>query len=208
MLHKNPYLFKAKNINTAADLITELLYAYLSSSEEKIFGDFLEELALYIAGRIYRGKKSAAPGIDLEFRKQDIDYLISIKSGTNWGNSSQQSKQENDFKNAVKVLKQSNQTMNIQPVLGICYGKTRTSFIRGYMKVVGQSFWYLISDSKFLYKDIIEPIGYKAREHNDDFLKEKARIVNLFTNEFINDFCRKGIIDWNKLVVFDSKNII
>ena len=44
LLKKNPYLFKAKNINTASELISSLLEAFLSSSEEKLFGDFLSEL--------------------------------------------------------------------------------------------------------------------------------------------------------------------
>ena len=42
LLRKNPYLFKAKNISTANELITSLLDAFLSSSEEKLFGDFPE----------------------------------------------------------------------------------------------------------------------------------------------------------------------
>ncbi len=44
---KNPYLFKAKNILTANDLVRNLLDAYLSSQEETIFGDFLEGLAIF-----------------------------------------------------------------------------------------------------------------------------------------------------------------
>ncbi len=34
LLKKNPYLFKAKNIQTASELIRDLLDAFLSSSEE------------------------------------------------------------------------------------------------------------------------------------------------------------------------------
>ena len=204
---KNPYLFKAKNITLASDLIKDIMEAFLSSSEEKLFGDFLEELALFIAGKISGGRKSAATGIDLEFTKKDVHYLVSIKSGPNWGNSAQQTKQENDFKTAVKVLKQSKHTLNIQPVLGICYGKTKTSFLRGYMKVVGQSFWYLISDNENLYTDIIEPLGYKAKEHNDNFIKEKNRIMNSFTKEFLQLYCENGVIDWKKLVKFNSGNL-
>ena len=49
LLTKNPYLFKAKNITTAGELISGLLEAFLSSSEEKLFGDFLEGLAIFIA---------------------------------------------------------------------------------------------------------------------------------------------------------------
>jgi len=204
---KNPYLFKAKNITLAHELIKDILDAFLSSSEEKLFGDFLEELAVFIAGRTSNGKKSAATGIDLEFFRDNIHYLVSIKSGPNWGNSSQQKKQEADFKTAVRVLKQSNRTINVQPVLGICYGKTKTSFLRGYMKVVGQNFWYLISENENLYTDIIEPLGYRAKKHNENFIKRKNRILNNFTKEFLELYCDNGNINWRKLVQFNSGNL-
>ena len=94
------------------------------------------------------------------------------------------------------------------PVLGICYGKTRTSYLRGYLKVVGQNFWYLISQDENLYIDIIEPIGYRAKEHNEAFHEEKARVVNRFTKEFIEQFCNHtGAIEWAQLVEFASGNL-
>ena len=86
---KNPYLFKAKNIIAAPDLVKTLLDAHLSSQEETIFGDFLEGLAIFINKTVYNGNKSAAEGIDLEFDADGVKYIISIKSGPNWGNSSQ-----------------------------------------------------------------------------------------------------------------------
>jgi len=101
LLTKNPYLFKAKNIVTAGELITSLLEAFLSSSEEKLFGDFLEGLAVFIAQRTCGGHTSTAPGVDLEFFNKNVHYVVSVKSGPNWGNSSQQTKLEQDLKNAV-----------------------------------------------------------------------------------------------------------
>jgi hypothetical protein len=207
LLKKNPYLFKAKNIETASELVSGLLEAFLSSSEEKLFGDFLEDLAVFIASKTCNGHKSTAPGIDLEFFNKGIHYVVSVKSGTNWGNSSQQKKLEDDLKNAVIRVKQSKRGINVQSVLGICYGKTKTSYVRGYLKVVGQNFWYLISENKGLYTDIIEPIGYKAKQHNEDFYKEKSRVINKFTRLFIDEYCDdKGSIDWTKLVEFNSRN--
>ncbi len=207
LLKKNPYLFKAKNIQTAEGLIDNLLEAFLSSSEEKLFGDFLEDLAIFIASMTCDGHKSSATGIDLEFINDNVHYLVSIKSGPNWGNSSQQTKLEQDFKKAVATVKQSHLKLNVQPVLGICYGKTKTSYLRGYWKIVGQNFWYFISENKNLYTDIIEPIGYRAKEHNDDFYDEKAKIINRFTKEFIDAFCEpSGSINWTKLVEFNSQN--
>lgn len=207
LLTKNPYLFKAKNVTTAGDLISGLLDAFLSSSEEKLFGDFLEGLAIFVALNTCDGHKSGASGVDLEFLNKGIHYVVSVKSGPNWGNSSQHDKLEMDLKNAVTRIKQSKHGANVQPILGICYGKTKTSYVRGYLKVVGQNFWYLISENKDLYTDIIIPIGYKAKEHNETFLIEKSKVVNRFTNSFINDFCdHSGAIDWVKLVQFNSGN--
>jgi hypothetical protein len=207
LLTKNPYLFKAKNITTAGELISGLLEAFLSSSEEKLFGDFLEGLAVFIAEMTCGGHKSSAPGVDLEFINNGVHYIVSIKSGPSWGNSSQQDKLEQDLKNAVIRIKQSKRGINAQPVLGICYGKTKTSYLRGYIKVVGQNFWYLISENQNLYTDIIEPIGYRAREHNETFLVEKGKVTNRFAKQFIDRFCdESGVIDWARLVEFNSRN--
>lgn len=207
LLAKNPYLFKAKNISTAGELISGLLDAFLSSSEEKLFGDFLEDLALFVADLTCGGHKSAASGIDLEFSNKDVYYIVSVKSGPNWGNSSQQSKLSQDFRDGITRIKQSRRGINVQAVLGICYGKTRTSYLRNYIKVVGQNFWYLISEDQNLYTDIIEPIGYRAKEHNDTFHEEKSKVTNRFTKRFIDRFCEEsGKIDWKMLIEFNSGN--
>lgn len=208
LLNKNPYLLKAKYIVNAGELVDSLLDAFLSSSEEKLFGDFLENLAVFIAQQTSGGHKSTASGVDLEFLNNGIHYVISVKSGPNWGNSSQKSKLSQDLNNAVLRVKQSNQAANVQSVLGICYGKTKTVYHNsGYLKVVGQNFWYLISENKDLYTEIIEPIGFEAKTHNEKFIKERANITNLLTQMFISEFCdRTGAVDWPKLVRSNSGN--
>jgi len=134
--------------------------------------------------------------------------VVSVKSGPNWGNSSQQKKLAQDLRDAVIRVRQSRVAATVEPVLGICYGKTRTTYTkRGYLKVVGQNFWYLISESQDLYTDIIEPIGYRAKEHNDAFYRQKDRVVNRFTKQFLDEFCDStGAIDWVELVEFNSGN--
>jgi len=208
LLQKNPYLFKAKHIVKPWDLIDELLTAFLSSSEEKLFGDFLEDLAIFIAEKTCGGHKSATPGVDLEFLHANRHYLVSIKSGPHWGNSSQHKRLAQDLREAVIRVKQSKTASTPEPVLGICYGKTRTVHTKdGYLKVVGQNFWYLISKNKSLYTDIVEPIGYRAREHNERFESERDRIIRRFTKEFLDRFCNADLeIDWVKLVEFNSAN--
>ncbi len=208
LLTKNPYLLKAKHITTAAGLIENLLQAFLSSSEEKPFGDFLEGLALFVASQTCGGHKSTAQGVDLEFIHNNTHYVVSIKSGPNWGNSSQHRKLAQDLTNAVNRVRQSRTTLTVQPVLGICYGKTRTTYTRdGYLKVVSQNFWYLISENKTMYTDIVEPIGHRAREHNEAFDRERAQASNRLTRQFMDRFCNEaGAIDWVKLVEFSCGN--
>jgi hypothetical protein len=63
---KNPYLFKAKHIETAQELVESLLNAKLSSSEEEIIGDFLEGLAIFVAQKTRGAHKSGIPGFDFE----------------------------------------------------------------------------------------------------------------------------------------------
>lgn len=81
---KNPYLFKAKYVLTADKIIRGIVDAHISSSEEGIFGDWLEGLAIFINEKVYGGKKSGILGIDLEFDSDDRRYIVNIKSGPNW----------------------------------------------------------------------------------------------------------------------------
>jgi len=206
LARKNPYLFKAKNILTSEELVRQLLDAHLSSQEETMFGDFLEGLAIFICERVYKGTKSAAEGIDLEFTKGNIKYIVAIKSGPNWGNSSQIARMVDNFKKAKKILNTNSSRTNIVAVNGCCYGRENTPDKGDYLKYCGQTFWEFISGNAELYTDIIEPLGHKAKEKNEEFQEQYAILVNQFTTEFSKEFCPKGKIDWKKLVEFNSKN--
>lgn len=199
---KNPYLFKAKHIETAGELVKQLLDAHLSSQEETVFGDFLETLAIYICQQTYGGRKSATEGIDLEFDREGVRYIVSIKSGPSWGNASQITKMREYFRKARKVV---GNRQHLVAVNGCCYGRDRTPEKDDYQKLCGQSFWELISGNDKMYQDIVEPLGHKAKERNEAFGKEYAKVANLFTAEFIRDYCTvDGAIDWQKIVAFNS----
>jgi len=204
---KNPYLFKAKNILTSFELVKSLLDAHLSSQEETIFGDWLEGLAIFINSIVYNGWKSGIPGIDLEFDKDNIRYIITIKSGPNWGNSSQINKMITDFNQARKTIRTSNSKLNVIAINGCCYGKDNNSDKNGiYFKYCGQKFWKFISGSINLYTEIIEPLGFKAKDKNDEFLESYSQILNKFTLDFSNHFCDNGKINWEKLVKYNSSS--
>jgi hypothetical protein len=185
LLHKNPYLFKAKNVLTSEALVKQLLDAYLSSQEETMFGEFLEGLAIFIAGKAFNGKKSAAEGVDLEFTKSGVKYICAIKSGPNWGNSSQIARMIDNFKKAKRILKTNSSKTNIIAVNGCCYGRENKPDKGDYLKYCGQKFWEFISGDA----------------------KQYAKIINKFTTQFSSEFCHNGAINWKKLVEFNSRNI-
>ncbi len=202
---KNPYLFKAKNVLTAEQIIKGLVDAHISSNEETIFGDWLEGLAIFINEKVYSGRKSGITGIDLEFDNNGSRNIVTIKSGPNWGNSSQIAKMVTDFKIAKKTLRTSNSKLNVVAVNGCCYGRDSNPDKGDYFKYCGQRFWEFISGNNQLFTEIIEPLGHNAREKNDDFVKSYSQIINKFTKEFSNSFCKdNGEIDWDKLVRFNS----
>jgi hypothetical protein len=205
---KNPYLFKAKYVLTADEIVRGIVDAHISSNEETIFGDWLEGLVIFINSKVYGGYKSGIAGIDLEFDKDGVRNIITIKSGPNWGNSSQIEKLVADFKRAKKTLRKSNSKLNIQAINGCCYGRDNKPDKGDYLKYCGQKFWEFISGNQNLYIEIIEPLGHKAKEKNDDFVISYSQMINKFIKEFANKFCNdQGEIDWEKLVRFNSETI-
>ncbi|MCL4257204.1 MAG: cytosolic protein [Anaerolineales bacterium] len=202
---KNPYLYKAKNILLAQDLIKSLLEAHLSSNEETIFGDFLENLARFVSAKTTSGRKSSTRGIDLEFEAGGTVYLVTIKSGPNWGNSGQIDKMVQNFKTAKKILGTNSRKTNVIAVNGCCYGIDNKPDKGDYLKLCGQAFWTFISGNEDLYIEIIEPLGFEAKRRNDDFVEEYSKILNVFTQSFMEEFCVNGEINWAKLVRFNSE---
>lgn len=203
---KNPYLFKAKHLLTANEIVQGISDAYISSGEETIFGDWLEGLAIFINQKVYGGWKSGIPNIDLEFDKNNVRYIVNIKSGPNWGNSSQISKMKSDFKTAQRTLRTSNSNLMVVSINGCCYGIDNRPDKGDYFKYCGQEFWEFISGTKDLYIEIIEPLGHKSKERNDEFMESYSNMINKFTRDFIKDFCKSnGEINWIKLVEFNSR---
>ena len=197
---KNPYLFKAKNINTASDFMKTILDAHLSSQEETLFGAFLEGLAIFICSKVYDGRKSTTEGIDLELEKDDVRYIVSIKSGPNWGNSSQIKKMRDYFRQAKQIV-----GLNVVAVNGCCYGKDKNPNKGDYLKLCGQKFWEFISGNDSLYTDIIEPLGHQAKKRNEQFMEEYDKVINKFTAEFIGKFCdAEGNMLWEEVTKFVS----
>jgi hypothetical protein len=211
---KNPYLFKAKNIETSGDFIKYILDSFLSSQEETIFGNLLEALAIFVCERVYAGHKAeegVLKSIDLEFIKDGKYHIVGIKSGPNWGNKDQVDRMKSNFKTARTILKKKG-IKNIVAINGCIYGKDNNPFKenidteQSYYKVCGQEFWELISGDKELYKQIILPLDKEAKKRSEHFKEVYSSKSNEMIKEFSDNFLtKKGLIDWEKIIDFVSK---
>lgn len=211
LTRKNPYLFKAKNIEIASELVESSIDAFIYSSEESLFGNLLEGLAIYISQQLYGGFKSSLQSIDLEFERDNIYYIVSIKSGINWGNSDQVNQMKSNFKKAKEVLRQKGITNEIIAVNGCIYGKVKSLLKpnndpdKAYYKYAGQEFWQFVSDDENMYKEIIKPIDEKSKERGEEFKRLYAAKVNEMTKKFMEEFMLDNQIDWIKLIDYVSK---
>ena len=176
---KNPYMFRAKNIVTAGQMVESLASAYMSSAEESIFGNWMEGIANVVAEKVYAGYKSAS-----------------------WSNSTSMKKQKEQFVKAVRIFNTSRKTVPTKCIEGCCYGNDNKGYTDStHEKYCGEKFWTLISGEPTLFVDIVEPLGFKAKEKNDEYYAEYGRMINKFTQEFIAEYCdNDGNINWDKIV--------
>jgi hypothetical protein len=223
---KNPYLFKAKNLERSQDLIESIVDAYLSSQEETMFGNLLEGFAVYVSHTLCAGfKPEKMPGVDLQFERDGKLYIVGIKSGTSWGNADQINAMKNNFKIAKEKFREAGVTKEIVAVNGCIYGrdshplkdklvvrvKGRPPEVRDeeqdkvYYKYAGQDFWHFISGDDDLYREIIKPIDEEARQKDEVFQRAYNAKVNEMTTDFNNNFLTNNLIDWGRLVDYVSK---
>lgn len=215
MNRKNPYLFKAKNIQTAGDFAKDILDAFLYSQEETIFGDLLENLAIYVNKTIfggYKAQKGKFKSVDLIFKRDNKLYVVGIKSGPNWGNADQVSAMRKNFKKAKEILRDEGEIKPIIVINGCMYGRDNISLKKhkidselNYYKLCGQKFWELVSSDSQLYKKIIRPLDKEVKKRDDAFKELYIKKVNEMTGDIIDLFHTKNLLDWNKVIEYVSK---
>lgn len=199
---KNPYLYRAKGINSATQIVEGILNAYISSSEETVFGNcFFEPIAIVVSG----GQKAVAEGVDITVDKDNTIYSIAVKSGTSVFNADSRKRQEQNFQSAQKRAQQARKAY--LPVVGYGYGKKKTKVGKEkfYLELAGKDFWeWLTGDAEF-YTKIITFMGTRPDEYIKQFEEAYNKAENRMIREFTIKYCNEdGSIDWDTLIKFNS----
>ena len=205
MKRKNPYLYRAKAMQNASDIVSSVLDAFVTSSEETIFGNcFFEPLALAASG----GSKALAEGVDIMIEKKEENtiYAVAVKSGTSVFNADSKKRQEQNFAAAAKLAKQAK--ARYEAIIGYGYGKkkiTGKGVPKMYQELAGQEFWAELTGEEDFYLKIIQFMGELPEQYVDDYQRSYNNAMNLLLKQFTTEFCKDtGEIDWDKLVQFNS----
>lgn len=205
MKRKNPYLFRAKAMNGASQIVDAILAAFVSSSEETIFGNvFFEPIATAAA----QGQKALAEGIDIMVERGDTIYAVAVKSGTSVFNADSRKKQEQNFMAASKLAQQAKK--RFVPIVGYGYGRKKSSD-RGvpkfYTELAGKDFWAELTGDEEFYIKLIRFMDQLPEKYVEDFNSSYQKAANRLVKEFTQEFCLDdGSIDWEKLVRFNCGN--
>ena len=201
---KSPFLSCIRAPSSVEDLAANMVNDWLSSSAETVLGNVIEEAAVAVCAAAKNGRKATAEGMDLEFMQieqgSSILYLGQVKSGRNWGNSSQRQALARKFRTVEKRVNQNKGNQQIVYCFeGISYGPSKADLNpEGYKRYVGKSFWSHISGWDGTMEKVLEVV----QEHAGNGLKA-ARQKSV---EEITEFMEKeklsicGKVDWKKLL--------
>lgn len=199
---KNPYLYRALGVEKASEIVEQIMAAYVSSSDETIFGNaFFEPLARLAAN----GKVADGEGVDFVVETDTRILAVAVKSGPNWGNADQHKRQSTNFdalrKRLYKMQKQ------FDPLCGQSYGQqcSEPTDQARYRRRSGQAFWQEITGDADFYLKLIRLMKDAPAKNRAGYRLLWDAAVNKFTAEFVRDFCEPtGAIDWEKLTRFTS----
>ncbi len=211
LLGKNPYLYRALGISDPSEFVSQLMIAFVSSSDETIFGnDFFEPLAIFAArnGRGEGGEQravsvGAGAGQDIAIETATSYLAIAVKSGTNIFNSQSAKGQDSEFVALQARLKKLNKMF--RPIVGHGYGRKSARVVSNVEKLAGQAFWQLLSGEVDFYLRISRAMEKFALDHGDGYKKEFEVKRNQLLRDFMITYVQQdGVILWDKVVAFNS----
>lgn len=211
LLSKNPYLYRALGIADSSEFIMQLMVAFVSSSDETIFGnDFLEPLAIFSAKNAAQAGDAtrsvtvgAGAGQDIAIETATSYLAISVKSSKNIFNSQSAKGQDSEFTALQARLKKLNK--GFRPIIGYGYGRKLARKVSNVEKLAGQVFWQLLTGEADFYLRISASMERFSGQHGGAykvvFEKKHQQLLREFMINYVDE---SGSICWDQVVAFNS----
>jgi hypothetical protein len=209
---KNPYLYRARGVSSAAEIVREILEAFVTSSDEGVFGNvFFEPLAKWAAEEAARGSVgtvvsvSGAQGVDVTIEDAVCYAAIAVKSGIHVFNAQSRRRQAQDFEALRSRMAKLGKRFDA--IVGYSYGRKRprADSETAVKELAGQAFWRMLTGEDDFYTRFMQAMKELPRRHAPLFQEEFAKAENRLVREFLFHFSGPdGGIDWMKLAEFNS----
>ncbi len=199
---KNPYLFAASGVETLGDLAERILTAFLSSSEETIFGNtFFEPVALAVSG----GTSVAPNGVDIVIETGTMFKAIAVKSGPSVFNADSKKRQNTNFIALQHRLSKSPKKLDC--VVGYAYGTRSSVPSQQYIfrEIAGQAFWTEISGDDRFYAWLLQRIYLGNKPYDALYRNKREETLERLVAELSPEFATpEGLVHWDALIHFNS----
>lgn len=214
LLNKNPYLYRALGMADSSEFVMQLMVAFVSSSDETIFGnDFIEPLAVFAAkygthgdGSVRTVTVGAGAGQDIAIETATAYLAISVKSSKNIFNSQSAKGQDSEFSALQARLKKLNKAF--RPIIGYGYGRKMERKASTVEKLAGQVFWEMLSGEADFYLRISRAMEHFAGEHGAAYRTQFEEKHQQLLREFMLEYVETtGKIQWDRVVAFNSAKI-
>ncbi len=214
LLNKNPYLYRALGLGDSSEFIMQLMIAFISSSDETIFGnDFIEPLAIFSARQSQHAQGEprtvtvgAGAGQDIAIETAQSYLAISVKSSKNIFNSQSAKGQGSEFQALQARLKKMNK--EFRPIIGYGYGRKTERKASTVEKLAGQVFWQMLTGEADFYLRISRSMAQFAGAHGRQYKVQFEVKHQQLLREFMIDYVEpSGQISWDKVVAFNSAAI-
>jgi hypothetical protein len=136
---------------------SEMIKSYMSSSRETRYGDWLQTVAERAAELRFGSIRSVKP-LDYAFFENTRAYILEIKSGDNWGNSSQWKQLATNFDN-IELQFKGLRTINVLAHAGMEKAKQRRGKLAdSHYLLEGPNFWKFQTGHTNFFSKYITPI--------------------------------------------------
>jgi hypothetical protein len=153
------------------------------SSKETFFGKFIEQVSREVALRnpnFANVDSGGTHGVDLRLveHKTKRRVLISVKSGKNWGNSSQWKQQHVEFSAAAKSHRKSYDYQHTVGIVGQAWDCSVPAILSGSVfRIGGQAYWWYLSGGN---RELCQELGVLInRKNNPEWSSQIARVQTL-----------------------------
>lgn len=196
----NPLLMRAQAIETAKPIVKELLDAHVLQSDEALFGDFMKQVAVFVATEANGGSAPRAESVDLEFGRGGRHYALAVKPRAAWGNARQIGKMVDAFRAASAPERPADVTF----LIGCMSGEGSSAPAPQCEKICGPDFWRFIADDEAFDGRLVDCIEVDSKSHAKKFNRAYKGALKALTEEFQQNFCdAEGRVQWHALAQFE-----